>query len=352
MAQRELLYGLSSLAACTSPIGVHAMSSEVFQRLQKFIREDMRMSHVYQPVMLQTLLERGGTATVSEVAAALLAEDRAQLAYYTEVVKRYPALVLAQHGVVRREKDHYLLNGYLELSSAEVGDLRRDCDEKVRVHLEGRDDPWKHRRRGGRPISGTIRYEVLKRASSRCELCGTSNEEKAIEVDHIEPKNHGGTDDIDNLQALCYSCNASKRDRDNTDFRDIRQLYDARNAECLFCNLTPARIVAENSLCIVTRDLYPVSDGHTLIMPRRHVGSYFELRQPEINSITALLKIQRKALLDEDASISSFNIGVNDGPTAGQTIPHCHIHLIPRRVGDIKDPRGGVRGVIPEKQKY
>jgi diadenosine tetraphosphate (Ap4A) HIT family hydrolase len=193
---------------------------------------------------------------------------------------------------------------------------------------------------------------VLKRASRRCELCGISADIKAIEVDHIEPSVHGGSDEIANLQALCYSCNASKRDRDNTDFRDISKSYQTRETACVFCNMVAARVVAENHLCIATRDLYPVSDGHTLIMPKRHVGSYFELRQPEINAITALLQGQRKALLEADRSICSFNIGVNDGPAAGQTIPHCHVHLIPRRAGDVEDPRGGVRGVIPGKQKY
>jgi ATP adenylyltransferase len=328
------------------------MSSKAFQRLRNFIREDMRMSHVYQPVMLRTLLENGGAANVDKVAAALLAEDRAQLAYYKEVVKRYPARVLARHGVVRREGDLVFLEGYSELSVTEVEELCRECDEKVRSHLEARDDPWSHRRRGARPISGTMRYEVLKRASFRCELCGISAEDKAIEVDHIEPSNHGGADDISNLQALCYSCNASKRDRDNTDFRGVGKSYEARESTCVFCSLAAERVVAENHLCIATRDLYPVSDGHTLIMPRRHVGSYFELRQPEINAITALLEGQRKALLEADPSISSFNIGVNDGPAAGQTIPHCHVHLIPRRAGDVDDPRGGVRGVIPGKQQY
>lgn len=328
------------------------MSSKAFQRLRKFIREDMRMSHVYQPVMLRALLQRDGAAKIDEAAAALLAEDRAQLAYYKEIVKRYPARVLAKHGVVRREKDRIILDGYSELSTAEVEELRRECDEKIRTHLEVHGNPWGHRHRGARPISGTIRYEVLKRASFRCELCGISAEDKAIEVDHIEPSNHGGSDDIANLQALCYSCNASKRDRDNTDFRGIGKSYEARVSMCVFCNLAAERVVAETTLCIATRDLYPVSNGHTLIMPKRHVGSYFELRQPEINAITALLEAQRKALLEADSSISSFNIGVNDGPAAGQTIPHCHVHLIPRRAGDVEDARGGVRGVIPSKQKY
>jgi ATP adenylyltransferase len=328
------------------------MSSIAFQRIRKFIREDMRMSHVYQPVMLRALLQKDGSAHVDELAAALLIEDRAQLAYYKEIVKRYPARILAQHGMVRREKDRILLDGCSELSNVEVEELLRECEEKIRTYLEARDDPWGHRRRGARPISGTIRYEVLKRASFRCELCGISADIKAIEVDHIEPSNHGGTDDIENLQALCYSCNASKRDRDNTDFRDISKSYQIRENTCVFCNLADARVVAENHLCIATRDLYPVSNGHTLVMPKRHVGSYFELRQPEINAITALLEGQRKALQEADPSISSFNIGVNDGPAAGQTIPHCHVHLIPRRAGDVEDPRGGVRGVIPGKQKY
>jgi diadenosine tetraphosphate (Ap4A) HIT family hydrolase len=82
------------------------------------------------------------------------------------------------------------------------------------------------------------------------------------------------------------------------------------------------------------------------------VASFFELGEPENTALTRLLKSQRQTLLEYDSAITGFNVGVNDGVSAGQTVMHCHIHLIPRRDGDTSDPRGGVRGVIPDKQKY
>ena len=131
--------------------------------------------------------------------------------------------------------------------------------------------------------TGTLRYEVLKRAKSRCELCGVPNDEKALEVDHIVPRNRGGVDDLMNLQALCYSCNAMKRDRDDTDFRGVADTYNLREPGCPFCNVDSARVVADNRLCFAIMDNFPVTEGHTLIIPKRHVAEYFELYQPELN---------------------------------------------------------------------
>jgi ATP adenylyltransferase len=94
-----------------------------------------------------------------------------------------------------------------------------------------------------------------------------------------------------------------------------------------------------------------VTNGHTLIIPKRHFSEYFNITKVEQYSISELLTVRRKQLI-EDTQIKGFNIGVNSGQAAGQIIFHCHIHLIPRRKGDIDDPRGGVRGVIPDKMKY
>jgi diadenosine tetraphosphate (Ap4A) HIT family hydrolase len=91
---------------------------------------------------------------------------------------------------------------------------------------------------------------------------------------------------------------------------------------------------------------------HTLVIPKRHVADYFDLYQPELNAIQALLKEQREKTLAADPAVTGFNVGINTGADAGQTIFHVHVHLIPRRKGDVANPRGGVRGVIPEKQKY
>ena len=121
---------------------------------------------------------------------------------------------------------------------------------------------------------------------------------------------------------------------------------------CIFCQLENSIINIENNLALCFNDQYPVTSGHSLIIPKRHVQSFFELTIEERIAMFELLDAQKIKLQEKDNSITSFNLGVNDGIDAGQTIMHCHIHLIPRRSGDMKNPRGGVRGVIPEKQSY
>ena len=122
-------------------------------------------------------------------------------------------------------------------------------------------------------------------------------------------------------------------------------------SNCPFCSLPPERIIDSNELALVIRDGFPVSKGHTLIIPKRHVGSWFDTSADERIALFALLD-QVKMILDHEFKPDSFNIGINDGAAAGQTVPHLHIHLIPRYKGDQKDPRGGVRWIIPGKAKY
>ena len=120
---------------------------------------------------------------------------------------------------------------------------------------------------------------------------------------------------------------------------------------CPFCTLPPERIIDSNDLALVIRDGYPVSPGHTLVIPKRHIGSWFEITPEEQSAMLDLLG-RAKAVLEEEFKPDGYNIGINDGPTAGQTVPHLHMHLIPRYKDDLKDPRGGVRWVIPGKAKY
>ena len=122
--------------------------------------------------------------------------------------------------------------------------------------------------------------------------------------------------------------------------------------QCLFCNKAKQKIIDSNKLIFVVRDSYPVTKYHTLIIPHRHVSDFFDLSDDELSDLNQILKKQRQLLLNLDKEITGFNVGVNAGPDAGQSIMHCHIHLIPRRKGDTENPRGGVRGVIPSKQKY
>ena len=122
-------------------------------------------------------------------------------------------------------------------------------------------------------------------------------------------------------------------------------------ASCPFCALPAERILLLADEALVIRDAFPVSPGHTLVVPRRHIGSFFELTDAERACMVELLA-QAKAELDFSFQPHGFNIGINEGAAAGQTVPHLHLHLIPRYRGDAPDPRGGVRWVLPAKAKY
>ncbi len=122
-------------------------------------------------------------------------------------------------------------------------------------------------------------------------------------------------------------------------------------ATCPFCSMPPDRIVDRTELAVVIRDAFPVSPGHTLVIPVRHVGSLFETTDAERSDCLALLDRARRVLAGE-LQPAGYNIGINDGKAAGQTVPHLHIHLIPRYAGDQPDPRGGVRWIFPERARY
>jgi ATP adenylyltransferase len=124
------------------------------------------------------------------------------------------------------------------------------------------------------------------------------------------------------------------------------------DAACVFCTIAKARAVASNRLAYAVRDTSPVTPLHTLILPHRHVAGYFDLDPDEKRAIEELLDEIRRDILARDPTVAGFNIGVNIGVAAGQTIFHCHVHLIPRRPGDVANPRGGVRGVIPGRADY
>ena len=252
-----------------------------------------------------------------------------------------------QRGVYR------LANELAKLDEWERASLIALCDAKVADYIAKRQNAiWAHRFKNFDPLPGTLRYEVLKRAKGRCEACGVSNQERAVQVDHIVPRAQGGSNDLSNLQALCDVCNAQKLDRDKTNFREAHIGYDQRETSCPFCNVDRCRIIEENELVVAIVDAFPVTVGHRLIVPRRHVTDYFDLWQPELNAVRELELRIVSLLKEEDPSIAGFNVGVNCGEAAGQTISHCHIHLTPRRNGDVHDPRGGVRGVVPRKRLY
>ena len=128
-------------------------------------------------------------------------------------------------------------------------------------------------------------------------------------------------------------------------------MQKAMTNNCIFCNLPNERILYESVHWLVISDGYPVSPGHTLLIPKRHIKDYFDINDSEYAELKTVLNLT-KARLDKEFNPSGYNIGINCGEDAGQTVFHLHIHVIPRFKGDQADPRGGVRWVIPEKADY
>ena len=145
-----------------------------YEDLKTFIANKMSLAHVYQPVMLKTLLENDGRASNETIAAQILAKDPTQLQYYVDRVKNMVGRVLTkERGITERQGNNYLLNGFNNLSKTEVAELVRLCDLRLEEYENARDGKqWEHRDRTRKPISGSVRYEVIKRARARCEACG------------------------------------------------------------------------------------------------------------------------------------------------------------------------------------
>jgi len=197
--------------------------------------------------------------------------------------------------------------------------------------------------------SSSVRYLVLKLAHGKCALCGATIKDTPIDIDHIIPRNHGGTNELSNLQALCFRCNRAKRDRDNIDFRHYGE--ESREDGCIFCNIKGRAKESFNTANWIL-DNFPVTPLHSLIIPRKHVKTIDELSYYEITDLFQLSRHIKKKLIEIDPTIQGFNIGINEGELAGQSIMHLHLHIIPRRKGDVQNPRGGIRGVIPDKANY
>ena len=124
------------------------------------------------------------------------------------------------------------------------------------------------------------------------------------------------------------------------------------NNPCLFCNTKKSGCAHQNEFAYASYDTYPVSKYHCLIIPKRHIKDYFDLNKDELIACDKLIRIVKKEILNKDQSVKGFNLGTNIGKVSGQSIYHCHFHLIPRREGDVENPQGGVRSVIPNKQHY
>jgi len=322
-----------------------------YEQLRAFLSAKMRLSHIYQPLLVRSLIDAGGTATIRQLALTFLSQDESQIRYYESRLKEMPIKVLSKHGIITKQGDLVKL-AVEKLSFTEKAELKRICEEKLQRYVAERGLAiWDSRLLDTEPVPDSLRYRVLRDSGGRCALCGTTKKESILDVDHIKPRSRGGRTEYENLQVLCAKCNRSKGNKDQTDFRNSLQ-PDFKEG-CVFCQAPSEReILLSNDFCVAFLDDYPVAEGHTLIVPKRHVTDYFEMSELERGAVNDLLRIRRKELLGSDSSIKGFNIGVNCGHAAGQTVEHAHVHLIPRRIGDTTDPRGGVRGVIPDRMNY
>ena len=323
-----------------------------YNQLLEFVQEYMpkRMQHIYLPLLIGELVDADGSATLRQLATAVLAKDESQVMYYEKRVKEMPLKVLGKHGIINREGNLVSLSTG-KLSFEQKSEIKMLCEKALREFIVkkglGISD---YRMLDTDPIPDSLRYRVLKESGGRCSLCGATKNERPLDVDHIKPRSKGGKNTYENFQALCSKCNRSKGNKDDTDFRgDIVESVDG----CPFCyNTIKGRLVDEYESVVAIIDQFPVSDDHLLIVPLRHTADYFSLTESEKHDADRLIEICRKRILEKDSSVTGFNVGMNCGESAGQTIFHCHIHLIPRRDGDTPEPRGGVRGVIPEKMGY
>jgi ATP adenylyltransferase len=322
-----------------------------FDDLIAFLENKMSMSHIYQPLLIRTLVDAGGSATIRQLATAFLSQDESQLIYYEDHIKKMPLNVLGKHGIITKDGDLVVLNTR-KLTLEQKAKIKMICEQKLQEYVVKRGlSIWDYRMLDRDPIPDSLYYRVIKEGKGRCEACGATKDERPLHVDHIKPRSKGGKTEYPNLQVLCSKCNLTKGNKDETDFR--QSVMPDNDPECRFCHdKVLSRVVEEYATVWAIRDGYPVSNGHHLILPKRHTADWFSMTETERRDADTLIRMLKNRLAESDRTITGFNMGVNSGESAGQTIFHAHIHLIPRRDGDTPKPRGGVRGVIPDRMGY
>ena len=200
--------------------------SKKYLKLKNFISKKMSMSHIYQPLMLIELIKGNGKVSGSNIAKSFLSYDETQIDYYKKITTLMPFKYLSKHlNEIKKSKDNYSFEDF-DLEESQKDELIKMCSNKLESYIKKRGIKkiFGHRTLASGVISGSVRYKVLLRAKNRCESCGISNKEKALEVDHIIPRSKGGKDELSNFQALCYTCNSQKSNKDDTHFKKILEL--------------------------------------------------------------------------------------------------------------------------------
>lgn len=272
------------------------------------------MTHIYQPVMIKTLLQREGRARTEDIARAFLNADTSQLEYYKAITKRWPHQTLKKHGIVSYSREEYtlLLNDITRKERESLIDL---CELRIQEFIDK--DPWIRniRKLDNSAIQGSMRYDVLARYRGLCAACGASGTTTPLDVDHIIPRSMGGPTILENLQVLCQRCNREKRNRDETDFVLWHNRLKFRRKECPLCD--PKDIMAENHMASA------ITIGqHIVVLPKRHVSSFFEMLLPERNLCFALAD----SVLSKSGKTAS-KVTIDPIPQDGD-MHHSHIGIL------------------------
>lgn len=185
-----------------------------FDALVDFLEHRMSLSHIYQPLLIRSLVEAGATATLRQLAHAFLAQDESQLLFYEKRIKEMPLRVLTGHGVVRRDGDLILL-ATEKLTLEQRARVKMLCEMRMQEYVQKRGLAiWDHRLLEADPVPDNLRYRVLAVSGGRCALCGCTKNERPLDVDHIIPRSRGGKNVLANLQVLCAKCNRTKGNKD------------------------------------------------------------------------------------------------------------------------------------------
>lgn len=331
--------------------------SERYEILKQFICSDMHMTHMYQPAVLRALLQNGGRGSVKQIAHALMPKyDCEGVEYYIGRAEANPLDKLIKHKMIEKKQNKtYSLIDHSTMSEGEIEELAQLCCIVIKNYIDSNgfkiwEKTGKRDKRVDSNIPEFTRNTALHHAGGRCAECGVDAGENELRICYIAGAEAGNS--LNNLQALCPLCYYGKDRLSERGLHEVPIVYAVREYGCNFCTVPHTDITGENDLAIAFRDSYPVTKHHTLIVPKRHVPDYFNLKKTEHDQVHELLQQQHAELRRMDNSITGFNVGINAGKSAGQSVFHCHIHLIPRRDDDTPNPHGGVRGVIPGRQAY
>lgn len=315
--------------------------------------------HYRKPVaLINILLESEGIATIRQLAERVFAEDLSRhkestILAYERLLTSGSARTLQALAVIELTGDVVRLS-VDRLTPGQTSQLKALCEQQIltlacRRVVDPCEESGIKDSGAFEPVPDEARHLALQTANGRCMLCGVPASQTKLEVCHAVRPQCGGSNEPANLQVLCVACARSKVEQERSDVRRIAQAY---KADCKFCFRREEWTVAEHGSVWALRDSYPVTEGHHLVIPKRHASDLFAMTERERLEADRLIQQVCVKLVSADPTIEGFNVGMNCGPEAGQSVIHAHWHVIPRRKGDSKGKKGGVRGVIPEKMAY